>query len=61
MFGHGLNLPTWVQDVSPFTHCPRAPAATVTAAPLLALTAACVTFAAAGPVSPRRRNLALPI
>jgi len=60
MFGPGLNLPQWVQDLSPFTHSPKAPAAAVTAAPLLALAAACLALAAAALVSLRRRDLALP-
>ncbi|HEY3016960.1 MAG TPA: ABC antibiotics transporter [Nocardioides sp.] len=60
MFGPGLNLPPWVQDLSPFTHSPKAPAAAVTAAPLLALAAACLGLAAAALVALRRRDLALP-
>jgi ABC-2 type transport system permease protein len=60
MFGPGLDLPAWVQDASPFTHSPKAPAASVTAAPLLTLTAVCVGLAAAALVSLRRRTLSLP-
>lgn len=60
MFGPGLDLPTWVQDASPFTHSPKAPAAPVTAAPLVALGAVCLGLAAAAVVSLRRRTLSLP-
>jgi len=60
MFGPGLNLPSWVQDLSPFTHSPKAPAVDVTATPVLALTAVCLGLAASALVALRRRNLALP-
>ena len=60
MFGPSLNLPTLVQDLSPFTHSPKAPAVAVTAAPLLALTIIGVGLALAGLATLRRRNLALP-
>ena len=60
MFGPGLDLPSGVQDLSPFTHSPKAPAAAVTAAPVLALVAVGVALGAAALVSLRRRDLALP-
>jgi ABC-2 type transport system permease protein len=60
LFGPTLRLPGWVQDLSPFTHTPRAPAVPITAAPLLALTAVVIVFGVAGVVCLRRRNLALP-
>jgi ABC-2 type transport system permease protein len=60
MFGPDLNLPTWVQDLSPFTHSPKAPAAAVTAAPLLALVLVCLVVGVAALLALRRRNLALP-
>jgi ABC-2 type transport system permease protein len=60
MFGPGLNLPRWVQDLSPFTHSPKAPAAAVTAAPMLTLGVVCLGFAATALISLRRRDLALP-
>ncbi len=39
MFGQLLDLPTWVEDVSPFQHVPQLPAADLTVVPLVALTA----------------------
>jgi len=60
MFGETLRLPPWVQDLSPFTHVPKAPAVPVTAAPVLALVAVGAVLAVAALVSMRRRNLALP-
>ena len=55
-----LGLPQWAQDLSPFTHVPKAPAADVTAAPLVALCAACVFLLACGVAALRRRDLQLP-
>lgn len=55
-----LQLPEWAQDVSPFTHIPKAPAAAVTALPVIALIAISAALAAAGLAWFRRRNLALP-
>jgi ABC-2 type transport system permease protein len=49
-----------VQDLSPFTHSPKAPAAAVTVAPVLTLTAVCVGLGAVGLLALRRRDLALP-
>src|SRR6185436_14855773 len=46
MFGPGLDLPSWVQDLSPFTHSPKAPAVAVTVTPLVALCVVCVGLAA---------------
>ena len=60
MFGPSLGLPTWLLNLSPFTHVPNAPAAAVTLAPVLSLGLACVLLAVAGVVGLRRRNLALP-
>ena len=60
LFGPNLELPRWVQDLSPFTHVPKAPAVPVTAAPVLTLTAVVTALALAGLISLRRRNLALP-
>ncbi len=60
LFGPTFRLPQWAQDLSPFTHVPKAPAVPVTAAPVLALTVVVVAFTVTGLVSLRRRNLALP-
>jgi ABC-2 type transport system permease protein len=60
MFGPGLSLPAAVQDLSPFTHSPKAPAATVTAPPLIALTLVCLGLGATALLALRRRDLALP-
>ena len=60
MFGPSLGLPTWLLDLSPFTHVPNAPAVAVTIAPVLAMGLACVLLAAIGVQRLRRRNLALP-
>jgi ABC-2 type transport system permease protein len=60
MFGPGLNLPPWLQDLSPFTHSPKAPAVAVTAAPMLTLSVICLAFTATALIALRRRNLTLP-
>jgi len=60
MFGPSLNFPAWLQDLSPFTHSPKAPAAAVTVTPVLALSVVCVGLALSGLAALRRRNLILP-
>lgn len=60
MFGPGLNLPAWLQDLSPFTHSPEAPAGSVGAVPLLILIGVALCVAVAGLLALRRRDLALP-
>jgi putative exporter of polyketide antibiotics len=60
MFAPNMDLPQWAQDISPFTHTPRAPADGITAAPVVTLLAISVTLAAAGFMSFRRRSLVLP-
>jgi ABC-2 type transport system permease protein len=60
MFGPSLGLPTWLLDLSPFTHVPNAPAVALTFAPMLGLGLICLVLAAAGVLLLRRRNLALP-
>jgi ABC-2 type transport system permease protein len=60
LFGPGLKLPQRAQDLSPFTHIPKAPAVPVTAAPVLALLAVVSALVLTGLVSLRRRDLALP-
>jgi ABC-2 type transport system permease protein len=60
MFGPSLGLPTWLLDLSPFTHVPNAPAVAITVGPVVGLGLACVLLGAAGALALRRRNLALP-
>ncbi|HEX6577994.1 MAG TPA: ABC transporter permease [Jiangellaceae bacterium] len=57
--GQLFGLPQAVVNMSPFTHLPAAPAAEVTALPLLVLMLVAVAFAAVGIASFRRRDLAL--
>jgi ABC-2 type transport system permease protein len=60
MFGPSLGLPTWLLNLSPFTHVPNAPAVAVTVAPVLGLGLAGLLLAAAGVLHFRHRDLALP-
>ena len=55
-----FQLPPWVQDISPFTHIPKAPAAAITALPVVGLLVIAAALVAVGLASLRRRNLALP-
>jgi ABC-2 type transport system permease protein len=55
-----FQLPEWTQNLSPFTHVPKAPGAHVTALPIAVLLAIVVTVVIAGLASFRRRDLALP-
>ncbi len=57
MLGQLLDLPTWVEDVSPFQHVPQLPAADLTVVPLLALTAVAVALTGAGLWGLRRRDI----
>ena len=57
LFGQVLQLSHWVMDISPFTHAPRLPGGTVSAAPLLWLGLAALALAAAGLVGLRRRDI----
>ena len=60
MFGPSLGLPTWLLDLSPFTHVPNAPAADISLAPVLGLALTAALLAVTGVLQLRRRNLALP-
>lgn len=60
LFGPTIHAPAWLQDLSPFTNLPKAPATAVTAAPLLVLSAVAVGLGMTGVLALRRRNLALP-
>jgi len=55
-----LQLPAWAQDVSPFTHAPKLPAADLAVTPVLSLILVAAALIAAGLASLRHRNLALP-
>jgi ABC-2 type transport system permease protein len=60
MFGPSLGLPTWLLDLSPFTHVPNAPAADPTIGPILGLCLALGLLVAAAVLLLRRRDLTLP-
>ena len=55
--GATLQLSHWVLDISPFTHVPKLPGGTVSAAPLLWLSIIAVALATAGMVGLRRRDI----
>ena len=52
-----LSLPSWVRDLSPFSHIPRLPGATMTWTPLVLLTLLAVAFTTAGATRFGRRDL----
>lgn len=52
-----LELSQWALDVSPFTHIPRVPAATLAVAPLVWLVGIAVAFTVAGFAGFRRRDV----
>jgi len=57
LFGQVLQLSHWVLDLSPFTHAPRLPGGTVSAAPLLWLCALALAMSVAGLAGLRRRDI----
>jgi polyether ionophore transport system permease protein len=57
LFGVALQLSHWLLDISPFTHVPKLPGGTVSAAPLLWLCLAALVFSAAGLAALRRRDI----
>lgn len=61
MFGPGLGLPVWVQDLSPFSHVPKYPATDPAAVPLLVLAATGLGLTLVGVLATRRRDLRLPV
>ena len=58
LFGAALQLSHWLLDISPFTHVPKLPGGTVSAAPLLWLCLAALAFSAVGLAALRRRDIA---
>jgi ABC-2 type transport system permease protein len=60
MFGPALDLPAWLQDLSPFSQVPQVPATDPDAGPVVALVAVAVVLAATGVTALRRRELLLP-
>jgi ABC-2 type transport system permease protein len=52
-----FGVSTWLADVSPFTHIPKLPGSTMTAAPMIWLTAAAAALLAAGLTAFRRRDI----
>lgn len=57
IFGQALQLSHWALDVSPFTHAPKLPGGTLTAAPLLWLAAIALAACASGLAALRRRDI----
>jgi ABC-2 type transport system permease protein len=57
VFGPPLQWPTWMMDISPFTHIPKLPGGTVTAEPLLWLCGIALAIGAVGLAGLRRRDL----
>jgi ABC-2 type transport system permease protein len=57
LFGQALQLSHWILDLSPFTHAPRLPGGTVSAAPLLWLCALALAMSVAGLAGLRRRDI----
>jgi ABC-2 type transport system permease protein len=57
LFGQVLQLSHWILDLSPFTHAPRLPGGTVSAAPLLWLCALALALSVAGLAGLRRRDI----
>jgi ABC-2 type transport system permease protein len=60
LFGATLGVPAWGQDLSPFTHVPKVPAAPFDAGPLIGLVVVLAVFASAGFAGLRHRDLKLP-
>ena len=57
LFGQVLQLSHWVLDISPFTHAPRLPGGTVSAAPLVWLCGLALAASVAGLAALRRRDI----
>ncbi len=57
LFGEVLKLSHWLLDISPFTHAPKLPGGTVSAAPLLWLCLTALALSAIGLAGLRRRDV----
>jgi ABC-2 type transport system permease protein len=57
LFGQVLQLSHWILDVSPFTHAPRLPGGTLSAAPLAWLCGIALAMGVAGLIGLRRRDI----
>jgi ABC-2 type transport system permease protein len=57
LFGTALQLSHWVLDASPFTHAPRLPGGTVSAAPLAWLSGIALALCALGLAALRHRDV----
>jgi ABC-2 type transport system permease protein len=57
LFGQTLQVSHWVLDISPFTHAPKLPGGTVSAAPLLWLCLGALALTAAGLAGLHRRDI----
>ena len=57
LFGAVLQLSHWLLDISPFTHVPKLPGGTVSAAPLVWLCLVALAFCAVGLAALRRRDI----
>jgi len=57
VFGPPLQWPTWMMDISPFTHTPKLPGAAVRPEPLLWLCGIALALTALGLVGLRRRDI----
>jgi polyether ionophore transport system permease protein len=57
LVGAALQLDQWVMDLSPFTHLPKVPGATLTATPLVLLLVVAVVLGGAGLAGLRRRGI----
>lgn len=57
LLGRILRLPDWIVDLSPFNHSPAAPAAAITAMPLVVMAVIAAALTALGLVGLRRRDI----
>jgi ABC-2 type transport system permease protein len=57
LVGPAMGLAQWVLDISPFTHLPKLPGATLTVTPLVWLLAIAVALGVVGLVGFRRRDV----